>query len=445
MKQSLSPLHDSQIHTGCLIIGGGPAGLAPLVAASRDATLAALLAHGVIVAEQSESIGAGRVGEYAITSDSTAATLVSCVYENPGPWLTALREHPAAQAVAAYGQAGVPLPLVGVFMAALGARLHALLDATPGCGVLTGHRAVQLQQIPGGLWAVQLRRIADGATRIVHARHVVLALGGHQPDAVLQAYDVAGTRLLPEFGDKLMPSGVALTAPGLTHIASRLKTTKRVVIVGSSSSSIATANALLQRTPPEVQVTVLHRRKLRVFYPSAEAALADGYTDFGPDDLCPVSGFVYRFAGFRLESRALVQRALGVGGRRPPPRLHLHQLARPADAAARRHLETADVIISALGYRPRTLPVLSAIGAPVALQAEGPGTPPLVDAQCRVLDAAGQALPGLFGIGLACGFRSPELSGGEPSFSGQTNGIWQWQNEVGGHIARQLAMAMAAA
>jgi hypothetical protein len=50
-------------------------------------------------------------------------------------------------------------------------------------------------------------------------------------------------------------------------------------------------------------------------------------------------------------------------------------------------------------------------------------------------------LPGLFGIGLAAGFTAPELSGGEPSFSGQTNGIWQWQNEVGAQICHQLAMA----
>ena len=426
---------------GCLIIGGGPAGLAPLVAASRDATLAALLARGVTVVEQSSAIGAGRIGDYAITSDSTAATLVSCVTENPGPWLTGLRTHPAALAVAAYGQEAVPLHLVGAFMAALGAVLQARLAATPGCAVLTGHQAMQARQLPGGGWAVTLRCRADDTTRIVHARHVVLALGGHQPAAVLEQYDAAGTALLPAFAQKLVPSGVALTVPGLVHIASRLGASGRAVIIGSSSSAIATANALLRRTPSGVRVTVLHRRALRVFYPSAAAALADGYAAFGPQDICPVSGFVYRFAGFRLESRALVQHALGIGGRSAPSRLQLHRLTPPLDLAARRHLEEADVIVPALGYRPRALPIISATGQPIALHADGPGAPALVDAQCRVLDAAGAPLPGLFGIGLAAGFISPALSGGEPSFSGQTNGIWQWQNEVGHLIARQLLPA----
>ncbi len=428
---------------GCLIIGGGPAGLAPLVAASRDNTLVELLAQGVAVVDQGNKIGAGRVGDYAITSDSTATTLVSCVNENPGPWFTALRAHPATQAVAAYGQAAVPLRLVGEFMAVLGAALHELLEATPGCAALTGHKAVQARQMPDGIWAVQLQNLADGTPRIVYARHVVLATGGHQPDSVLEQYDVAGTRLLPDFAPKLMRSGVALTGQGLKDIAQRLGTSGRAVIIGSSSSAMASANALLQHTGRGVQVTVLHRRRLRVFYPSAEAALADGYTAFGLEDICPVSGFVYRFAGFRLDSRELVMRAMGIGGRPPEPRLHLHQLAPPQDEVARQWLETADVIVPALGYRPRALPVVSLTGQPVPLFADGPGAPILVDSQCRLLDAAGTPLPGLFGIGLASGFISPEISGGEPSFSGQTNGIWQWQNEVGGKIARQLVEANA--
>jgi hypothetical protein len=425
----------------CLIIGGGPAGLAPLVAASRDDTLAALLAQGVAVVEQGSTLGAGRVGNYAITSDSTAATLASCVYENPGSWLADLRTHPAALAVAAYGQGAVPLPVVGAFMAALGAVLHAHLEAAPGCAVLTGHKALQARQVPGGGWVVQLQRLADGAMRDIYAHNVVLATGGHQPDSILEQYDVAGTRLLPDFAPKLVRSGAALTAQGLTDIARRLGKAGQAVIIGSSSSSIAAANAILRRTGPGVHITVLHRRRLRVFYASAVDALTDGYADFGAQDICPVSGFVYRFAGFRLESRELVMRALGIGGRQPEPRLHLHQLLPPQDEVARRWLDAADVIIPALGYRPVALPVRSSAGAPVPLFADGPGAPALVDALCRVLDGAGVPLPGLFGIGLAAGFTAPELSGGEPSFSGQTNGIWQWQNEVGAQICHQLAIA----
>jgi hypothetical protein len=49
-----------------------------------------------------------------------------------------------------------------------------------------------------------------------------------------------------------------------------------------------------------------------------------------------------------------------------------------------------------------------------------------------------EPIPGLFGIGLAAGFISPEAVGGEPSFSGQTNGLWQWQNDIGAIIAQSM-------
>ena len=73
-------------------------------------------------------------------------------------------------------------------------------------------------------------------------------------------------------------------------------------------------------------LTVLTGGKFRIFYPNVEAALADGYTEFGADDICPVSGRVFRLSGFRLDSRELIMRARGIGGRPPEPRLQLHRL-----------------------------------------------------------------------------------------------------------------------
>ena len=116
----------------------------------------------------------------------------------------------------------------------------------------------------------------------------------------------------------------------------------------------------------------------------------------------------------------------------------LHRLTTGPDPAAIVILDEADVIVTALGYRPRALPVLDTAGRPIPLLASGPGARPLVDDQCRVLDSAGAPIEGLLGIGLAAGFLSREATGGEPSFSGQTNGLWQWQNDVGCLIAERM-------
>ncbi len=434
---------DPDISVNALIVGGGPAGLAPLVSASRAGILDRILSAGLAIVERGPAIGSGRIGSYAINSDTAANTLVNCVIGNPYPFLAGLTECPATVAVVAHGNGTVPLGLAGQLMASIGGALHEYISAG-GNPVLTGHEAIHTRQGEDGRWQTLVRRTADGSHRTIESRFVILATGGHQPDECLESQRVGGVPLLPTYAAKLIQSDAALTAAGLTEIGRRLDAgpARRVAIVGSSSSSMACANAVL-RAPfgQELSagaVTLLHRRPLRIFYPSAEAALADGYDEFGPDDICPLSGFVFRFAGFRLDSRELAMSARGIAGRAPEPRLRLHRLVPDIDPAALDILDDASVIVAALGYRPRALPVLNAAGDPVALLAVQPGAQPLVDKQCNVLAANGAVIDGLMGIGLAAGFASAEAIGGEPSFSGQTNGIWQWQNEIGALIARRL-------
>ena len=112
-----------------------------------------------------------------------------------------------------------------------------------------------------------------------------------------------------------------------------------IAIVGGSNSALAASGALLQGLRSETSaadsITVLHRRPLRIFYRAPEDAAAEGYTDFGPDDICPISGFAYRLAAFRIDSRELVMRASGIGGRTAEPRLLLHIFYPSALAKAR--------------------------------------------------------------------------------------------------------------
>ena len=328
-------------------------------------------------------------------------------------------------------------------MAQVGAALHEYIAAS-GNPVLAGHRAIHTVRGTDGFWRTLVCSASGGVQRTIVSRFVILATGGHQPVDCLERQFVGGVALLPAYAGKLIQSGQALTAAGLGEIGRRLDASpvRRIAIVGSSSSSMASANAVLRspygQTMGPGAVTVLHRRPLRVFYPSAAAALAEGYDEFGSDDICPVSGFVFRFAGFRLDSRELVMAARGIGGRTPEPRLRLHRLVPNQDPAALGILDEAAVIVAALGYRPRALPVLDESGGRIALLAEQPGATRMVDGHCNVLDAGGDILAGLLGIGLAAGFASAEAIGGEPSFSGQTNGVWQWQNDIGALIARRL-------
>ena len=111
------------------------------------------------------------------------------------------------------------------------------------------------------------------------------------------------------------------------------------------------------------------------------------------------------------------------------------------DAASLAVLDNADLVIAALGYRPRALPVFDEAGERVSLHSETSPQARLVDNDCRVMDANGNPLSNLFAIGLAAGFVPHGKLGGEKSFRGQANGLWLWQNDVGALIADAILSA----
>jgi dTDP-4-amino-4,6-dideoxygalactose transaminase len=434
-------IRDTPRIASVVVIGGGPAGTALLTAATKRGQLPDLAASGLVFVERDAAVGGGRLGRYAITSDSTAQTFLTAVKDNIHPELAAIPDHPAGRAVGAYvDRLGVPLVEVGPLLRATGDRLADIVRGSGGT-VLTGHAALGARRLPDGLWSVRLRDLADGVEFDQLATNVVVATGGHQPADRLEAQQVAGVNLRALVGDRLVQSDDVLTIGGYEQIAERLAGIRnpRIAVVGGSTSALTTIALLLKGAPAlplgADGITLLHRRPLRPFYPSVEAAHAEGFTDFGADDICPVSGFVYRLAGFRLEARDLVLRMLAVDGRRPDPRVACHRITGD-DAAARAILAEADLVIAALGYRPVALPIAGADGNPMALAAHAGA--PMVDRHCRIVDADGVAIPGLFGIGLAAGFVPWGALGGEASFSGQANGLWLWQNDVGLMIVDQI-------
>jgi hypothetical protein len=426
--------------TGVAIIGGGPAGLAPLLAAHRRGRLADLLKEGVTVVEQTGSVGAGTIGRWCINSDSTAFTFADCLAGPPDSELAALRNHPLAKEFVEVRDGTVPLRRAGEFLDLVGQAINELIEASPNGRVLKGYQAVSTQRTRTG-WLTLIRDIETGRKRTIDSRNVILATGASRPIERLRRERVAGVNLVERCGERLLQSGDVVSTAGFAAVTARLAglgRPPRVAIIGGSTSAAAIAYTMLNRMP-EVTfgpggLTILHRRELRIFYPSVEAAFVDEYMEFGLDDICPVSGRVFRLSGFRLDSRELIMGARGIGGRPPEPRLQLHRLG-VDDVASLALLDDADLVIAALGYRPRALPVFDEEGGRVSLQSETGPQARLVDDHCRVVDASGNPLPHLFAIGLAAGFVPHGKLGGEPSFRGQANGLWLWQNDVGAMIA----------
>lgn len=414
-----------------IVIGAGPAGLGPLVCAMQHNEHIELLNQGVAWIEAQSSIGSGSLGDHAISSDTSASVLLECLEGANNP-LSILTNSPEAEAVRLYGSGSIPLQVGGRFLNAMGQVMENAIRTHPRSELLLKQRAARIVVRDTNDFIVEL---ADGTTR--SSRSVVFAMGGYQErDETLSRFVKPELQLHDTYAEKCILTSELFSHDGLQTVMARLKqaTRPRVVLIGSSHSALTAAHLLLEAGLDfdKQAVSVMYKRPPRVFYPDQASAYADGYQEFGEADICPTTGRIYRLAGLRMAARELLRRTLGLGDTQREDRLELCSLSDMTVDDVRARLDRATVIVPAFGYRPRTLPVFTAQGKRIQLLTETGPRQPMVDNNCRILAADGTHLPGMYGIGLASGFvpRGPKL-GGEPSFDGQTNGLWLYQNGIG--------------
>lgn len=427
---------------GTVIVGGGPAGLSLLLAARRANLLDKLLATGVRIIEKTDQIGVGEIGKYLIRSDSLADSFIASPAVDAVPTFQHLFKKPSGSQLLQLKGCPVDLTLIADFLRDLGNELRCWIKNNYADVFITDAKAVCSRHQSDNTWVTEYQN-GTGCIQTLHSQTLVLATGAAQLHNVLYEERVAGNPLLPKFADKTVLSQKILGQSNDFNLSKFLggKQFPRVAIVGGSHSAIASAHVCLHKTK-EINfgfhsVTVLHRRNLNLTYSSPQAALDDGFTAFHHEDICPKTGRVFPLAGFRCDSRELVRKILGLGGLEPERRVRLFKLEKDSYLKANQILGEADLIVAALGYRPRGLPLFDSNGSKIATLSEMGTHKPLVDRYSRVLDASQRSIPGVFALGLSAGYP---LAGryGEPGFTGQANGLALWQSDIGEELTSQL-------
>lgn len=373
-----------------LFVGGGPAGTGPLICALQSGRADWVTGRRMGLLDGSSRLCVGAMDRYVIRSNSYATSFIECAEgDRAEAWLHKLQDEPSYLALDAARYQVVPLPVVARFLRQLGRGLESRLTEIPTFAL--GFRTiVDSARWREGVWEVRLRGHSDP----VRTRALVLATGG-------RPRRLAGMEEAEEARNIFRPGW----RPQAKHYR----------IVGSSHSAWAAAARVLRLGRGMVTVSIRGRSSPKPFFDTPQAALNAGFTDFTDDDVCPLTGRLFRLGGLRGDALALFR-----NGHR---NLHHETVDEPASDRP----PSGAVIVNALGFEP-SLPPIEWEGRPLTTRVGA------VDADCQIVDATGDPIPGLFGMGLGLGYRLPGSMGGEKSFSGQTNGLWLYQNDVGSRL-----------
>lgn len=421
---------------GSLIVGAGPGGTGPLVWAAQSGALEGWLKAGVTILDRSAAMG-GTIGRYVINSDSLGTAYLECLDAAPARELFAsLRDDPVTRELESMRYGYPPLRIVGEYLRGLGRVLETAVAESRVSEFLSQVDVRALHLRDRGTVAAEVIT-AGGDVQFLEAYCAVMALGGRQDlNTYLRAPLLRDVRLADMELGKIIASDAILTSGGLKRATSLLARSRRprVVVLGGAHSAFSVL-WVLTHLMPDIQfgpgdITLLYRHPARILYWTRDDARADGYA-FTELDVCPRTQRVNRLGGLRGDGREMWRRLTRRPGTEAEERVRMVQLADSeiSPAQLRRMLDDADLVVPAFGYRSSTIPVFDPEGRPLRLKADLGG--PAVGRDARLLLADGGHVPNIFGIGLGADYRPWGHMGGEPSFDGQTNGLWLYQNDIG--------------
>ncbi|MFI1227178.1 MULTISPECIES: hypothetical protein [unclassified Streptomyces] len=382
------------------LVGLGPAGIGLLVAAARTGRLEPLLDGGVIAYEQrTEQLG-GKLSEYQLDANSLANVFLESLDEpGSGELLAGLGDTPEADALRELSGQYPPLPLAGAFAELVAQRVIEALERHPACEVRIGTAVTAVDVTAPG--EITVHDSSGGAETV---RAALICCGGEE---------FSDSGLVATLDTPTVPGHAVYIDPNT------LADTERVTVLGGSHTAWGVAARALA-DHPGAQVTLVQHRMPKLYFATVEEADAAGYSFDPENDVCPLSGRVYRYGGLRGPARALAVRTLAG----PVDRLRVVELPGEWSLEMLRDVGAmpADVVVPCFGYRA-ALPEIRMAGRTVDRSTADDlvgthGT----DAESKV---------GLFAYGMGAGPRPNPTSGGEPSYRGRLHGVWVYQHDAG--------------
>jgi hypothetical protein len=377
------------------------------------------------------------------------------------PLFMELFQSSAVQTLIAIGNRPAPLSLVGYFLDCLGNFLvHHIKKNFNKNILLTKAEVGSIKMYNNEEFGIIVKKNNSDSNFLIKTKSLVLATGGKQ--SFEHPYFSQIANLKGE--DRVFHSDFILRQEGYEKITQKLsslsKSKKKVVIIGGSHSGFSSAWILLNgpstyknikigddyemkkeincekcnqdgnfenectcygkvldrnwildeaihnKIQQEIEISILYRDLIRVYYPSEEEAASENYTTYNPREACNKQGRVYPFIGIRGDAKDLYNKIL----RGEESRVKL--IHTPNNKEQMSYINEADVVIWACGYVTNNIKFCDSRNHPVEFTQDESGLIE-VDKQLQLLNKNKISIKNLYGLGQGYSTKTPEIINGK--------------------------------
>lgn len=417
-------------HFDTVIIGGGPSGTGLLLKLMKDGNDKEFFDNKFALVEKTSDLVKGTMADYLVNSDTFSDVFLECLEGSTGNSidLSSLKEEIIA--IKQYSGGPIPLNKLTTYLKKLGDLIVEKINSHPKSKLFLNTSADKITKTEDGEFIIYLNK----GKKKIHSKKLIIASGGklNIPDHIQFSEKIS----LNEFSAKIIHSDFLLKGLAADLIAT--KTPKRIVILGGSHSSFSSAWYLLNSVGgfTENSIKIWSRTQPLIYFPTKEDAINAGYNNFTDNDICPITKRVYRLAGLRMDGRELLIKMEGLQNYEVEKRVKFNRIVDTLIDELSKDLSEADLIILAYGYSFNMIPFYNDNNEKLNFIGERTGH--WVSPTCELLDINDEIIPNLYATGLATGFIPSGNLGGEPSFEGQTNGIWYYQNALAEVIIKKI-------
>lgn len=422
----------SDARYSAVLVGFGPANFGLLVAAYKRGILREIVGPRLLIIEESEHLGSGRLGRYKITANSLGAVFLECLSDPRcnGLFTAILQGEPAKQLLNCPHEPP-RLELAAELVRAMATAFCEYLRSVCELRIMLRTRAVGITQLTHSSspsFSIGTAGVSGFIEETVYCDRIIANCGG-RPLNPLPASDLARCSSRTAFSDDFL----AMTNTEIRQLFPGGKGKLSALVVGTSHSAVSAAirlgDCLSERNG---SITIAGRSALRLFFGTKHEARDADYEFDEDNDVCPLSGRVNRFSGLRYHAHRAAQQISQhgcVGAANVPVSMILTQNL----AAAIQESGPFDVCVIATGYRPNFPPIQLMSGGVLSTN-ELTGN----HADGRMRTTEMQVVPHVYSFGLGSGFSPSPTVGGEASYGGRLDGVWLYQNDVGEAVASAI-------